>query len=306
MAEEVQRLTENDWDTLLDNIKSGDCIPFIGPGVQADGFEHRMQIAAELAERFGYPMEDSTDLARVGRFVSVNRSSTYAKRKLMEAYARLPKVTLEDPDDPHVVLASLPVPVYVTTNYDNLMWQALRAAGKDAHQELCKWKSEITDDSSFLARNNTKPTSAQPVVCHLYGYPQVDDRTTNLDSLVFTEDDYYEFLINVSADDDTIPLFVRKAMSKNSILLLGYQIEDVDFRILFHYLLAKPLKVSPGRTHVAVQVVGKTPQEQRKSVQDFLDRYIKSKLLNICIYWGTSQEFAADLKKRWGKGNDKS
>src|SRR6185437_9644170 len=99
---------------------------------------------------------------------------------------------------------------------------------------------------------------------------QTIDQNTNLESLVFTEDDYYEFLINVSSDDDSIPKRVRRAMTGTSLLLLGYRMEETDFRVLFHYLLAKSLQVSSRRTHVAVQVPvdEAKPEEQRKKVQE--------------------------------------
>lgn len=306
MTETIQRLKNEDWEILIDKLRRKSCTPFLGPDVCANGFEQRAEIAVKFAERWGYPLDDKTDLARVGRFVSVKFNADFARGLLSDEYERLRREhppDFKDPDDPHVALASLPIPVYITTNHNDYMMQALRLQEKDAHQELCKWKPSVAPDSKFLAEGR-EPSPAQPVVFHLYGYPQVIDRSNVLESLVFTEDDFFEFLINVSGDDDAIPLRIRKAMAGTSLLLLGYRMEEWDFRVLFHYLLAKPLQISKDRMHVAVQVPidEAKPEEQRKKVQEFLDRYIASKRLDIRVYWGTSHEFIIDLMKKWKGG----
>ena len=302
--QEVKKLKNEDWEMLIDRIQRKGCTPFLGPGVSIDGYNQRAQIARAFAKDFDYPMDDCDDLARVGRFVSVKFSAAYARNKLLDAYQKLPPANLQNRTDPHVVLASLPIPVYVTTNHNDFMIQALKAQYKDPHAELCKWNKSIIETSKFLKERN-EPTPAQPVVFHLYGHPQVSAEGTMLNSLVFTEDDYYEFLIKVASDEKAIPLRVRRAMAGTSLLLLGYRMEERDFRVLFHYLLAKPLQVSTDRVHVAVQVPldeAKAEEQQRK-VQEFLARYIVSKQVDIRVYWGTSQDFAAELKMRWEATN---
>jgi hypothetical protein len=305
MEETIKRLSEEDWQILIDQLRLKSCTPFLGPEMSPDGFKLRMEIAQKFARQWEYPLDDVTDLARVGRFVSVKFNSVFARSRLFAEYSRIQPPNFKDQNDPHAVLASLPIPIYVTTNHNDYMSQALKANDKEPHQELCKWNSSITDDSKFLAEKK-EPTVGQPVVFHLYGYPQTIAQTTVLESLAFTEDDFFEFLINVASDDGAIPLRIQKAMAGTSLLLLGYRMEEWDFRVLFHYLLAKPLQISKTRTHVAVQVPldEAKPEEQRKRVQEYLSRYITSKQLNIRVYWGTCSEFVRDLKKKWNDNND--
>lgn len=300
MTETLQRLKDEDWVILVDRIKGKACTPFLGPGVCSDGFERRAAISQILAARYQYPLDDSGELERVSRFVSVKYNVDFARSRLLEEYDKFPTPNFKDESGPHGVLANLPIPVYITTTHDDFMMQALKKAEKDPHQELCRWKRSINNDSDFLGEGK-EPTPANPIVFHLYGHPQTIDRSTSLESLVLTEDDYFEFLINVSGDDDAIPLRMRRAMAGTSLLFLGYRLDDWDFRVLFHLLLAKYLRVSADRTHVAVQVPidEAKPEEQRKKVQDYLNRYIASKRLDIRVYWGTSQEFTADLKAKW-------
>jgi hypothetical protein len=303
--ETIKRLSEDDWQILINRLRQNKCTPFLGPEMCPDGFNLRTQIAQKFATKWNYPLDDDTDLARVGRYVSAKFDSDFARSELFAEYTHVKPPNFKDTDDPHVVLASLPIPIYVTTNHNDFMMQALKAAGKDANQELCKWTSNITNHSTYLAQNK-EPTIAQPVVFHLYGYPQLISQKPVLDSLAFTEDDFFEFLINVASDEDAIPLRIREAMAGTSLLLLGYRMEEWDFRVLFHYLLAKPLQQFKNRTHVAVQLPldeGK-PEEQRKKVQEYLSRYISSKQLKIRVYWGTCSEFVRDLKKKWNETND--
>ena len=306
MPETVQRLTEEDWVILMDNLRRKSCTPFLGPEMVVDGLQQRRDVAQTMAQRWAYPdhqweyLDDPNDLARVGRFVSVRFSADFARSKYFEEYSSLPIPDFKNAADAHVGLASLPIPIFVTTNHNDFMMRALKAAEKDPHQEVCRWKSNISDECGFLAQGK-EPTAAQPVVFQFYGSSQTIAGESVLESLVFTEDDYFEFLINVARDEDKIPLRIQRAMAGTSLLLLGYRMDEWDFRVLFHYLLARPLQMSRGRTHVAVQVPSDEakPEEQRKKVQEFLNRYIASKRLDIRVYWGSSQEFVAELKKRW-------
>ena len=55
---------------------------------------------------------------------------------------------LKDPADPHRVLAALPFPIYLTTNPDRLLVEALREAGSSPNR-LCPW-NEWVDRSDFI------------------------------------------------------------------------------------------------------------------------------------------------------------
>lgn len=299
--EAVGRLREEDWEILIDKIKGKGCTPFLGPGICQDGFERRATVAQRLAARYHYPLDDTHDLPRVTRFLSVRFNPEFARSKVLEEYNRFPSPDFRrNPNDPHLILAGLPLPVYITTNHDDYMMQALKHMEDAPHRELCYWNGSIPKVDTFLSKRND-PTPSNPVVFHLYGYPQTIDGNLSMDSLVISEEDYFEFLINVSSDEDAIALRIRRAMTGTSLLLIGYRLDDWDFRVLFHLLLAKYLRISKNRTHVAVQVPidEARPEEQRRKVQEFLNRYIPSKGFDIKVYWGTSQEFISALKTKW-------
>jgi len=295
MAEtSLQRLKEEDWKVLIARINEKKCTPILGTGMRSSVLTLRAKIAQDWAKDEGYPLEDSNNLARVARFLSLKYDPEYTRRKLVEQMATITPPDYKNPDNPYKILADLPLPVYITTGYDDFMFQALRLVEKDAKCEMCRWNRSIGDNPSIFS-DGFSPTVANPVVFHFHGL------TDNLDSLVLTEDDYFEFLMNVSKDRTLIPPRIEKAMTGSSLLLLGYRLSDWDFRVMFH-LLASYLEIATSRTHVAVQiapVADKTPEDQRKRVQGYMDLYFERyKKLNIRIYWGTSREFLQELRDR--------
>src|SRR5262245_64077728 len=58
-----------------------------------------------------------------------------------------------NPLKPHSFFADLPVPVYLTTNYDDFMEPALRNRKRDPQQALCRW-------NDYLETNKHRPPSA--------------------------------------------------------------------------------------------------------------------------------------------------
>ncbi len=290
----LQRLKEEDWKVLIARINDKKCTPILGTGMHLGVVTLRSKIAQDWTKDEGYPLEDSSNLARVARFISLKYDPDYTRRKLVEQMATITPPDYKDADNPYKILADLPLPVYITTGYDDFMVQALTLAEKDVKSEICRWNKSLSDNSSIFS-DGFSPTVANPVVFHFHGL------TDNLDSLVLTEDDYFEFLMNVSKDRTLIPPRIEKAMTGSSLLLLGYRLSDWDFRVMFH-LLASYLEIATSRTHVAVQiapVADEAPQDQRKRVQGYMDLYFERyKKLNIRIYWGTSGEFLQELRDR--------
>lgn len=301
MSQIVQKPTPRDWEILIQRIRDGRCTPFLGAGVYSEGPSLRSAIARKWAHKYGYPLADGSDLARVARFLSVEyEDAMYAPTKLIEELKNVAPPAFDDPDEPYTILAKLPLPLYITTNYDDFMEQALTKQLRNVQRDLCRWKKSIFDEPSPLAEG-FQPDKTKPTVFHLYGY------TENLQSLVLTEDDYFQFLVNVSKDQAAIPPQVEKVIGGNSLLLLGYRLDDWDFRVLFH-LLASYLERTK-RIHVAVQIspVGnEAPEEQRQKVQNFFDKYFESRTPDIRVTWETTRDFILKLKREWEKsGNGK-
>jgi hypothetical protein len=77
--------------------------------------------------------------------------------------------------------------VYLTTNYDDFMMQALASQHKDPKRELYRWNELVRRRSSpsvFDLDSNYDPTPANPLVYHLYGHNEAPE------SMVLTDDDH--------------------------------------------------------------------------------------------------------------------
>lgn len=287
-------MEEKDWDLLLRRIKDGKCTPFIGAGACSKKIPFSSQITNEWAKKYDYPMEDSDDLSRVAQFVAVAEEDEMVPRdeicnKIKELLKQVTPKYFEIPDEPHGILADLPLPVYITTNYDDFMVRALKSRDKTPTQVICQWNEYFKQRKSSSL--DLEPTPQKPLVYYLHGCYKIPE------SLVLTEDDYLKFLVAISKDNDRLPPRIEQACAGASLLLLGYRITDWDFRVLIR-ILDNYLKKSINRKHISVQLVpGNVSETQKEKAQRYLDRYFND--LNIQVYWQDCHEFAAELKKRW-------
>lgn len=328
-------LTPGDWNTLLERIYEGRCTPFIGPGVRAEmgdadwkallermkdkdptpllgeddplRFPDAYKIAEAWVKEYDYPLRVGLDLPKVARYVAVVKDAARPKEKIDELHRKIGRPNFNaaaNREDAHRILAGLPFPIYITTNQDAFMFEALASRGRQPERDLCRWSERIPKNppSVFDRRRNPPytPHRGTPLVFHLYGH------TDSLQSLVVSDDDYMEFLINVSKYKNLIPPRIERAMSGASLLLLGYRLDDWDFRILFHILIGFK---SLGMTHVAVQLApaeNESPRALAERVKKHLDvyrayvgDYFLSKNLKIKVVPQSCQEFILALRDKW-------
>jgi hypothetical protein len=288
VGKEGHALTEDDWELLLGRIQSGNCTPFLGAGACAGTLPLGSEIAQQWADQHAYPLEDGSDLARVAQFVGVQRDDAmYPKEELCRALTGIGPPDFSRDGEPHAVLADLPLSVYVTTNYDDFMAAALRERRRDPRREICRWNGSpslraepIVLDPAFV------PTPANPVVFHLHGHLDLPE------SIVLTEDDYLDFLVAVSRNENLLPHQIQKALAGASLLFIGYRLADWDFRVL-HRGIVMAGEQSLRRLSVTVQL------RPTDAAREYLDKYFGS--MKVRVYWGTAADFVAELSHRWNE-----
>ncbi len=287
----LQSLTERHWGTLLRSIEQGRCTPFLGSETCFGAVPNGSDIAAEWAGKYGYPLDDTHDLARVAQFLATDQDPLAPKDLIRLRLQDVAPPAFTADDEPHSALADLPLPVYVTTTFFDFMVQALKSPPryKNAQRDMCRWTEALR---AARTPEPTEPTVANPLVFHLHGY------ITEPESLVLTEDDYLDFLVNTSKEPELIPLRVRKAFTTTSLLFLGYRLADLEFRVLLRSLVSH-LKINPTKAHMSVQLVAGNNNDPTLVVraQEYLGRYCQG--LDIAVYWGTSRQFVSELRKRW-------
>ncbi len=287
-GEELPRITEADWDALLWNIREGQCTPFVGAGASMPALPSGSELAREWASRYSYPLADCGDLAHVAEYLSVTQSPMFPKTLIKSRFQTIAAPDFSATDDVHGLLAELPLPVYVTTNYDDFLVRALKAKGKDAQRDVCRWNAEIRRLPSITEDPSYSPSVDRPFVFHLHGHAELPR------SIVLTEDDYIDFLMNMSG---VIPPRVQEAFSGASILFLGYRLADVNFRLLFRTMVHF-MERTTSFSHVSVQLLpDDIPATNRSAALAYLNNYYGG--FRIHVYWGSCTAFTSELRRRW-------
>jgi hypothetical protein len=209
-----------------------------------------------------------------------------------------------EPHEPHRLLASLPFRLYITTNPEQLLVKAL-AETRTPHSEICRWNAELADLPSIfdppaatgaiggVGQESYKLDAQRPLVYQLFG------TLARPESLVITEDDYFDFLIGVTANKDLIPKPVRRALADSALLFLGFQLDDWDFRVLFRSIAGQEgARRRQSYAHIAVQVDPEEGRVQRPDqAREFLNAYFQN--ADISIFWGTVEDFVKELSRHW-------
>ena len=199
----------------------------------------------------------------------------------------------QEPAEPHAILARLGLPVFLSTNPDNLLADALTAAGRKPVVALCP-RDDGAEGADEDARD-LQPTSEAPLVYHLFGH------LAELDSVVLTQDDYFDYLIDVTRNNDIIPTTVRAQLANTALLFLGFQLSDWDFRVFFRSIMSQEgRKKRKDYSHVAVQI---DPEQDRLVDPDRARRYLERYFYDtkISIFWGRAEDFLKELLRQMEK-----
>jgi len=310
------------WPFLLENIERGQCSAFLGPRVNAGLLPSPEALAEELADKYGYPLPDRYSLSRVAQFMAVhdpdvlrNDYVRLLQRSLFSFLSLKPtkeekqrfrqagfaetaealnwaeRVLDVQENEIHHLLADLPLPLYLTTNMDSFMFEALRHKGRYPRREGPRWQPPAGAPQYILT---PRPSSEQPVVFYLNGHDGDEEQRRHL---VLSEDDYLAHLIRLSRDQETIlPMNVLSEISQHSFLFLGYSLHDWEFRLILQGLLKPIAQTGGAKLHVGVQLDVEQNPHADKAI-DYLRRYLGR--FNIEIYWGTPQQFVAELHAYW-------
>jgi hypothetical protein len=299
----VEELTldENDWSRLIDNIKVQQCVPFVGSDIwNPEGpLSH---IAEEWTNLYDYPFEDSSQLSRVAQFLAIDKGDPMYPKKMLSKMLR----EIKPPDfkkvnnSPYLTLASLNLPIYITTNYDHILEEALKSQNKKPTSEVCRWFDDLKiyldragKSSVFKGKSKYTPTSQEPLVYHLHGDMYIPQ------SMVLTERDYIQFVINLSKEKEKyiFPTIILQRLATSSLLFIGYSLEEINFRIIFQCVLG--LQVGDLReSSLSVQLPPRLSENKHKKALKYLREYIQDQ--QVYVYWGDSNSFCNDLSKRLG------
>ncbi|SHG47361.1 SIR2-like domain-containing protein [Chryseolinea serpens] len=109
-------------------MRDGNAAVFAGAGLSvASGYFDWKKLLEPIAKKLKLNIQDEHDLTALAQFFVDDRESRNDLTQILaEEFTRTNIVLSEN----HDILARLPIAIYWTTNYDNLIEQALRQAGK--------------------------------------------------------------------------------------------------------------------------------------------------------------------------------
>lgn len=308
----------NKWDTLIHNIRQGTCTPILGSGLLEPLTGSFRDIARQLAETFRYPLADKEreELPLVAQYLVVDKDEKFARDAFVGALRAgilrhyghdLPSETRKAPlekliseagkirrdlevAEPHEVLARMNLPLYVTTNPDNLLADALVAMGKKPRLALAP-RGELAG-AGYQLDPQYVPTAEEPLVYHIFGHLR------EINSIVLTQDDYFDYLIEVTRNRDLIPKIVGRHLADTALLFLGFQMTDWDFRVFFRSIMSQEGRRRRNLfSHVAVQIdPGRDRMADPVLATRHLERYFE--LADIYVFWGSAEDFLKTLLKQ--------
>jgi hypothetical protein len=231
-------VTIDDTVTLIaEAVALKRCILFLGAGVHAPPpedspfsypAERRPPIGSDLSQNLAtscnltgrFPGEDSSNLQRVALFYEIARS----RHQLVDAVTDAVQ-TGKRPSPMLGALAQLDFPLVITTNYDQLLENALRAAGKEPRVAVYTPRLEPTTD-------HRDPTVESPIIFKIHG------DVSRPESIVITDEDYIQFVLRMSNKDpyDPVPLTLKYYLTGWTTLFVGYSLLDYNLRLLFKTL----------------------------------------------------------------------
>jgi hypothetical protein len=321
--------TFNKWEAVVADVREGDFVPVLGSSLVEPLFGSNREIAQQWAETYEFPLapRNRDDLAQVAQYLRYRQTPMYTLEQLRGYITRflrkrfserLPPELLDrpirpgvidelvshvgklqradNPNDVHRLLARLPAKIYVNANRDNLLRDALLEQKRQPQVQLCTWR---TSNNKPLPIGPTlppgyEPSIEQPLIFHVFGnleYPT---------SLVLTEDDYFDFLVSVTRNEAlasmSVTSKVSSALATSGLLLLGFHVNDWDFRVLFSSLLKQPgASLSYLRARVAVQI---DPSEAAIIDPNRAVQYLSSffnQQAQIGLYLGSAEQFLTRL-----------
>lgn len=275
-----EQTAELRWHSRLvvDALLRGRVVPFLGAGVNLCDRPPNLvwdaesatyppsgrELAEHLAQQFHFPVSQASlagcpdptlhlDLARVSQYGATLLDEGPLYDELRAVFSpQFPTTAVhtflaglrapqpERPEDSH--------PLFVTTNYDDLMEQALGEGrfdlvfyDADAEPRPIFWHAApgvaaepIKDPVSYTYEF----FKDRPVVLKVHG--TIDRADPDRESFVITEDQYIEYLSEEPMEKLLPPRLLQKMREKHHLLFLGYSLRDWNFRVFLRRLKRNP------------------------------------------------------------------
>jgi SIR2-like protein len=261
---------EPPFGDIWDGLRTGQVIPFLGAGAS---MVHRLpdaswtpahptflpsgvELARYLAERSNFPSKDSRDLDDLAKVSSY--SADVSGRALLKQRLRQALNGKYEYGALHRLLAEVPAHLLiVVTNYDTLLEDAFRDAGKPydlvvyaadrpSVANALLWWPHGSDTPTLVEANDLDLNlSNTSVIYKMHGsvWPPAEE----WDNFVITEEDYIEFLSRMTTNaSSAVPAQFYHYSRNKSFLFLGYSLRDWNLRVVLRNLRRSAIAAVSG------------------------------------------------------------
>lgn len=209
-------------------------------------------------------------------------------------YPRLPP----DKEDPLRCLARMHLPIYITTSYYDFLERALEIEGYPPRTQICFWSGEPASvEPDHRTQHALELNRENPVVFHLLGLERYPS------TMVVSEGDYLDYLMRLTRDTNTqnpiLPLYLTDALASDKLILMGYRLQNWDFRVLYRLIGESKLRPSSLLVQVDPKQLARDI-DKSEEVRNYLEKYFQDK--SFIIHWGDPDEFVYELcaeYKKW-------
>jgi hypothetical protein len=288
-------LEDQDWWTLLRAIDDGQCILLLGPGVAIDpvnltGDSLSVRLAQQLMAKLqqagkGDQVITPSDLAHVAQ--TFEREMPGRRDDLEFAVSEFYKPYRNQTTPLHEHLATLPFSLCISTTPDRFLLNAFaKTPGKQPTYDFYHFKPDPKRPKPLQPAPLELNPEKRPLIYGLYGSIE---RPT---SLVLTENDLLDFLVNVTRKSPELYSYVTSRLSepRASFLFVGFGFHHWYVRILLHVLKAH----APGRSSLALESTEFFEIPERPQTALFFTKRHMIKFYDVP--W---MDFAADLRQRF-------
>jgi len=241
------------YEEIMRAALAGRLVTMLGTGVNiagggSGGLSGEAEVAAHLADVFGYPADAGRDLPRVSQFVAVTHGLGPLYDELHSLFDRD-----YEPASAHRFLAELagvlrlqgaPAQLIVTTAYHEALECAFAQAGEDF--DVVSYIAVGRDRGRFLHLRPDGTTAVidvpntysdlslaqRTVILKIHG--QVDRRPEReWESFVVSEDDYIDYLAQTEIAS-VVPVTIAARLRRSHYLFLGYALREWNLRVFLH------------------------------------------------------------------------
>ncbi len=311
-------MPEPPYGIICNRLKAGKVIPFLGAGASFVGrpsdatwdgaqptfLPSGLELAHFLADEAEFPStdpRDRDDLAKVSSYYADISGRRTLRERLREVLNHEYQSGLL-----HEVLASVPThQVIVVTNYDTLLEQAFRVAGKpydlviypadrkDIANAILWWPHGATEPLVKAPNELDIDLAKTTVIYKMHGTisPEADE----WDNFVITEEDYVEFLSRMTTSA-AIPSLFYPYFRERSFLFLGYSLRDWNLRVILKnlskYLSKRAANRDDDEDQLPSWAIQHNPSELERKLWD---------KRNVNIFDLALDEFAGKMRERLGR-----